>query len=475
MYRIVSVGGGRVELSRRAGCGRHSILNMRNIPSIDRLLREEEGLNLCLRYGRPRVTEALRESSAALRAAKAEPEDMASVILSAAEQALETEERPSLRSVINATGVILHTNLGRAPLAAVAQEQILACSGYSNVELDLHSGARGSRHDHVISLLRRLTGAPAALVVNNCAAAMVLIVEVLARGREVIVSRGELVEIGGAFRVPEILARAGCRLVEVGTTNRTRLDDFRQAITPETGLILSTHLSNFSMTGFVESPRPEELAALGRQAGIPTCLDLGSGLLRPQSGLLEPSVLGSVAAGFDLIAFSGDKLLGATQAGIILGRQDLVDRLARDPLQRALRVDKLTLAGLEATLRLYLDPERAAQHIPVLVMLAVTSEELKGRAHRLARRLRKTLGQTRVEVQPGESSVGGGSLPGQGLPTWLVVVSVDDEEACAARLRQGEPSLLTRRAQGALCLDVRTLSEEDLPSIQAAFEGETRS
>lgn len=432
----------------------------RNIPSIDALLRDPQGVRLCDSYGRERVTAHLREISGSLRA-RGESGD----VLALAEESLRVESQPSLRRVINATGVVLHTNLGRAPLAPAALKSILECAeGYSNAELDLSTGERGSRQDHVSKLLCQLTGAPAALVVNNCAAAMMLIVDEIARGREVIVSRGELVEIGGSYRVPDILERGGARLIEVGTTNRTRVGDFRRAIGAETGMLLSTHLSNFAMVGFVESPQPTELTALGKETGVVTCLDLGSGLLRRTPGLDEPNVVDSLAAGFDLVAFSGDKLLGATQAGIVLGRPDLIERLRKNPLQRALRIDKLTLSALEGTLRLYLDAAVAAREIPVLAMLGAPLDTLRERAERLAR------GLTGASIEQGESSVGGGSMAGQSLATWLVSLPVENEEQWAARLRSGTPAILVRRGRGRIVLDVRTLFEADIPHIILAIE-----
>ena len=449
---------------------------MRNLPSIDKLQRSPQGQRMRELFGEERTTRVLRQVTDDLRQRLRNGEqasEPAQLILEQAEETLESQELPSLRPVINATGVILHTNLGRAPLAEAALQQIVdTAAGYCNVELDLESGERGSRHSHVAELLQDLTGAEASVVVNNCAAAMMLIVDELARGKEVIVSRGELVEIGGAFRVPDVLERGGARLIEVGTTNKTRIADFRRAVTAETAMVLSTHLSNFAMTGFVESPTPNELTELARELGLISCLDLGSGLLYPHPLLAEPNVVDSLAQGFDLVAFSGDKLLGATQAGIILGKADLIGRLRKNPLMRALRPDKLSLAALEATLRLYRDPVRARQQVPVLAMIEANLDDLKGRAQRLSRRLKKALGETAlVRVIEGQSSVGGGSLPGGTLPSWLVEVKPIhvNEEVWAARLRQLRPSVLVRRSQNALWLDVRTLCDEDLLILELAF------
>ncbi|WP_243123290.1 L-seryl-tRNA(Sec) selenium transferase [Thermaerobacter sp. FW80] len=379
--------------------------------------------------------------------------------------------RPSLRRVINATGVVLHTNLGRAPLPAEAVASVAEVAGaYSTLEYDLATGGRGSRLDHVRSLLRRVTGAEDALVVNNNAAAVYLVLAVLAAGREVVVSRGQLVEIGGSFRIPEILAASGARLVEVGTTNKTRLADYEAAIGPETALLLRVHTSNYRIVGFTASVPLEDLVALGRRHGLPVVDDVGSGLLfpppagpgRPLAG--EPSVQASLAAGADLVTFSGDKLLGGPQAGIIVGRGELVARLRRHPLMRALRCDKLVLAALEATLRLYLDPAEAYRRVPVLAMLSRSPDELARIARRLAARLRRALGpRARVTVAPGDSQAGGGSLPEVPWPTTLVGLTVPGVAVAdlAAALRQGEPPVIGRIHDDVLWLDPRTLLPGD--------------
>ena len=324
--------------------------------------------------------------------------------------------------MINATGVVLHTNLGRAPLGRAALARLaLVAARYSNLELDVRTKARGSRYDHVDGLLCRLSGAEASLVVNNNAAAVLLALESLARGREVVVSRGELIEIGGAFRIPDIMARSGARLVEVGTTNRTRLADYASAITPETALLLKVHPSNYRVVGFTESVRTAELAELGRARGVPVLEDLGSGCfldLRPWGLPREPTVPETVAAGADVVTFSGDKLLGGPQAGIVVGRRALVERLRQNPLNRALRIDKLTLAALEATLRAYEDPATAPREIPTLRMLSESAAVVRRRARRVLRRVpaaaRTALGLT---VVAGRSEVGGGALPLAELPT----------------------------------------------------------
>ncbi len=437
----------------------------RRVPAIDRLLRAAGDLEA--RFSRPQLVEALREVCQDLRqrlAAGSEEPVEEPRLVEEARQRLEHAQQPYLDRVVNATGVVLHTNLGRAPLAAAALERLRALSpGYSNLELDLESGLRGSRYHHVAALLQRLTGAEAALVVNNCAAAMMLIVDTLARGKEVVVSRGELVEIGGSFRVPDVLERGGARLVEVGSTNKTHLRDYERALTPETGMLLSTHTANFRIIGFTAAPTPAEVVALARRHGVPCCLDLGSGLLLDL--LDEPTVPAMVAAGFDLVAFSGDKLLGGPQAGIIVGSPKSVEALARNPMTRALRIDKLTLGALEATLRLYLDPAKARREVPVLRMLTRDPAELAKAARRLARALGKGLGErAAVTVVPGSSSVGGGSLPGRELPTTLVRVqpATESEEEWATRLRRGRPAVLVRRQDGALLLDPRTVEDEGM-------------
>jgi L-seryl-tRNA(Ser) seleniumtransferase len=366
-----------------------------------------------------------------------------------------------LRRAINATGVIVHTNLGRAPLAREALERVNAVAGgYSNLEYDLDEGGRGSRQDHVAPILRRLTGAEAALVVNNNAAAVLLALAALAEGREVLVSRGELIEIGDGFRIPDVLARSGARLREVGTTNRTRAGDYDRAIGPETGLLLRVHQSNFRVVGFTEQPRLADLVRVARAHGLPLVDDLGSGALFASSSLLlgdEPTARESLEAGADLVCFSGDKLLGGPQAGIIVGRAELVERLRRHPLQRALRADKLTLAALEATLALYLDPELAAREVPVLRMLAEPLETVRARAQRLA----SLVGG---DVEPTVGRVGGGALPLTELPSFACAV----EEELASRLRETEPPVIGVVRDGRCLLDCRTLRDGELDDVAAA-------
>ena len=418
-------------------------MELRDLPSVDELAR---GVDDPLAVDAARtVLDLAREE---IRAG-ADPGDLAARLRAE----LAAVRAPSLRRVLNATGVIVHTNLGRAPLAAEALAQVVeAARGYSNLELDLSSGARGSRQDHVAALLRRLTGAEAALVVNNNAAAMLLALGALAEGRDVIVSRGELIEIGDGFRIPDVLARSGARLVEVGSTNRTRARDYEKAVRAETALLLRVHQSNFRVVGFTELPRLEELAAIAKRHGLPLLDDLGSGVLTELPG--EPSARESLAAGADLVCFSGDKLLGGPQAGIVVGRADLVEQLRRHPLQRAMRIDKLSLAALEGTLRVYLE---APERIPVLRMLNEDTAAVRARAERLA-------GLTGGSVEETVARVGGGALPLAELPSFACAL----EEALAIPLRTGEPPVVGIVRDGKLLLDCRTLTDADVDEVAAA-------
>jgi len=384
--------------------------------------------------------------------AGAEPGDLVERI----REELGSARAARLRRALNATGVIIHTNLGRAPLAEAALERVHEVGrGYSNLEYDLDSGTRGSRQDHVAATLRRLTGAEAALVVNNNAAAVLLALAALAEGREVLVSRGELIEIGDGFRIPDVLARSGARLVEVGTTNRTRAADYERAIGLETAMLLRVHQSNFRLVGFTELPSIAELAAVARHHSLPLVDDLGSGALAPIED--EPPVRGSLEAGADLVCFSGDKLLGGPQAGIVVGAAELVERLRRHPLQRAVRADKLTLAALEGTLTLYVDPDRARREVPVLRMVAEPAEAVRARAGRLAELVDG-------EVEETVARVGGGALPLAELPSFACAV----EEELAVPLRLGEPPVIGVVRDGRLLLDCRTLSDSETNEVAAA-------
>lgn len=440
----------------------------RSLPSVDRLLSLERVGPWVARWGRQPVKEALRGAleERRLRIAgtpggRATEEEIPALdeLLAEAEERLRRESGSSLRPVLNGTGVVLHTNLGRAPLSEEALLALGMAGGYSNLEYDLERGARGSRYDHCAELLCRITGAEAALVVNNNAAAVSLAVNELAGGREVVVSRGELVEIGGSFRLPDVVTRSGARLVEVGTTNRTRLDDYRRAAGPETGAFLKVHPSNYRMEGFVGTVELEELVKLGRELGIPVVYDLGSGLLRPE--LLEafprePEVGRAVAAGTDLVTWSGDKLLGGPQAGILLGAREAVARLRRNPLLRAFRVDKLTLATLEATLLLYRDPALAARRIPVLRMLREPAESVEARA-REALAGARFAPSARVEVRRLTAVVGGGAYPGFRIPSAGWAVTEADIAGVERRCRRAEPPLVGRVEAGAFLVDFRTI------------------
>jgi L-seryl-tRNA(Ser) seleniumtransferase len=372
--------------------------------------------------------------------------------------------RPRLQAVINASGVIIHTNLGRAPLSPSAlQAAEQASRGYSNLEYDLDKGERGSRHNLVTDLLRRLTGAEDALVTNNNAAAMLLILSALAQGREAIISRGQLVEIGGGFRIPDVMRQSGVSLIEVGTTNRTYAADFEAAITPETALLLRVHASNFLQVGFVHQPTLDELVGVGQGHGLPVVDDLGSGSLLDTAsfGLArEPMVQDSVAAGMTLVAFSGDKLLGGPQAGIVVGRASEVARLRRHPLMRAIRPDKLTLATLGATLTHYVRGE-AEQQVPVWRMIAASDDSLRSRAEALADGLPGHVTETR-------SAVGGGSLPGQTQPSAAIALAGDAADALAARLRRASPPVISRIEDGHVLLDLRAVLPEQDAELQQA-------
>ena len=387
-------------------------------------------------------------------------------------RALESAALPSLQPMINATGVVIHTNLGRAPLPAAAVEAVArVAQGYSNLEYDVAKGARGDREVHLEARLRALLPAEATLVVNNNAAAVLLAVNTFAEGREVLVSRGELVEIGGSFRIPDVLAKGGARLVEVGTTNRTRLADFERAFTPATGLILKVHPSNFQIVGFTEEPELEQLIAFARARGVPLVEDLGSGLLEPLEALpAEPRLSERLRLGVDVVTASGDKLLGGPQAGIVAGRAELVQRMRRNALYRALRVDKLTLAALDAVLLEHASG-RAQERLPALRMLSATPEELRARAETFARALRDALPGVDVELIAGASAVGGGAAPTLELETTLLAVRDPGRSPdwLAERLRRSPPHVVARVAEGRLLLDLRTVFPEQEAPLRDAL------
>ncbi|MBX5467461.1 MAG: L-seryl-tRNA(Sec) selenium transferase [Firmicutes bacterium] len=380
---------------------------------------------------------------------------------------------PHLRPVINATGVAIHTNLGRAPLPDAVLAQVSAVArGYSTLEYDLGQGRRGSRHSHVDALLRHLTGAEAAMVVNNNAAAVLLALSTLARGREALVSRGQLVEIGGSFRIPDVMALSGAILREVGTTNKTHLADYERAITPETALVVKVHTSNFRLLGFTAQPSTRALAELAHRHGLALMEDLGSGSLLPfrLGDWEEPTVREVVADGVDVVTFSGDKLLGGPQAGLVVGRRDIIEQMKRNPLARAVRVDKMTLAALEAVLRWY--HEGRGEALPLWQMLRASPESIRRRALGLGRRVRRAVGpDVALEVVPDTSEVGGGSMPGTTLPTWVLAIRPSPPltvEAVEARLRSGRPPVVARIAKDSLRVDLRTvLPDEERPLAEA--------
>jgi L-seryl-tRNA(Ser) seleniumtransferase len=393
-------------------------------------------------------------------------------------EAIEKRVTCCLKRVINATGVVIHTNLGRSLLSSSAIAHVDEISRrFSNLEYDLEKGQRGSRYVHVDEILCALTGAEAALVVNNNAAAVLLVLNTLAEGKEVIVSRGQLVEIGGAFRIPDVMRRSGAQLLEVGTTNRTHLEDYRRAISEETALLLKVHASNFKIVGFTSEVALKELVDLGKTRGIPVMEDLGSGCLMdltPFGFKDEPRVQEAVKAGVDVVTFSGDKLLGGPQAGVILGRREIIDRVRDNPINRALRIDKLTLAALESTLRLYLDETRALQEIPTLAMLTIPRKGLIQRARRLLRRIRSRLGDSvQATVREDHSQVGGGAYPLQELPTQVISIRCDSLSSTEleGRLRRLSPPVIARIRKDELLLDLRTIQDDEFALlVEALFQ-----
>jgi len=448
------------------------VADYRVIPSIELLRQRDTVRTLESRHGGDAVVRALRDGAGQLRAqigagdGPPDSEAAARVIEALAEAALASHARGSLRPVINATGVVIHTNLGRAPIAAAAIERVAAIAkGYSNLEYDVADGERGSRSIHAESLLTSLTGAEAAIVVNNNAAATLLILTGLAAGREVVISRGELVEIGGGFRVPDVMRQSGASLREVGTTNRTRVNDYVAAVSPATAMFLRVHPSNFRIEGFTERPSLENLVAAAHSMQVPVVEDIGSGcLVDDLEG--EPSVRASISAGVDLICFSGDKLLGGPQAGIIAGRKELVDRLRKHPLMRAVRVDKITLAVLEATLAEYSEG-RAAATVPVQRMLHLSPDEIEARAQALAATLANR--EWHVAMISGSSAVGGGSAPGLQLPTVLLSIEKEGQSAAAteAWLRALDPPVIARIEHDRVVLDLRTVLPDQDDTLAA--------
>jgi L-seryl-tRNA(Ser) seleniumtransferase len=436
----------------------------RRLPPVNDILIAAENAGMLERAPRRLVVDAIR--SVLQRAREERTGEPEAGWIDAVERDVAARSRPSLTRVVNATGVVLHTNLGRAPLSRAAFCAAEAAFGYSALELDISSGNRGSRQDHVRGLLREITDAADGLVVTNAAAALLLLANALAEGRETIVSRSELVEIGGSFRIPGILEKSGSVMVEVGTTNRTRLKDYLLALSPRTRLILKVHQSNFRLSGFVEEAAVGELAELGRQRGITTVHDVGSGLLLDLTewGLAgEPRVQDSVATGATVV-FSGDKLLGGPQAGIIVGPSDVIERAAGNPLARALRPDKLTLAALEATLAHYRDPAEAVSQIPTLAMLTADPQNMADRAAKLASELPD------ASTEPGTSAVGGGAFPGVELPTTLVRLGTDSPDSLLESLRRHSPPVIARASDQGVVMDVRTIRDDEFPIIKSAVE-----
>jgi L-seryl-tRNA(Ser) seleniumtransferase len=459
---------------------------LRLLPSVDEVLRHERLKEVLGIHPHSVIVGAIREVLAVERMAilsgnktvdveKGKPSFL-SRIAAGTISAVELSVRPNLRRVINATGVVLHTNLGRAPLAEQARQAISdVTANYSNLELDLETGRRGSRYAPLEKLLTTLTGAEAALVVNNNAAAVLLVLSTMACDREVIVSRGQLVEIGGSFRIPEVMAQSGARLVEVGATNKTYPDDYRRAINNNTALLLHVHTSNYRIVGFTRETAVGELVELGRECNLPVVSDLGSGFLIDLSrfGLpWEPTVQETVGAGTDIVTFSGDKLLGGPQAGIIVGKRVFIDKMKKNPLTRAIRIDKMTVAALEATLRLYLDEEQALLEVPTLRMLTISLEQLRQKASELVVLLREAAGRRAlVEVEESMSAVGGGAMPTAALPT--AVVAIQPEKSSSGELqealRQGEPAVMGRVQEDKLLLDVRTIAEKEFQLLAGAL------
>lgn len=448
------------------------------LPKMDELLEDVAIAPWFEVFDRSYVKNCLNEALNQVRQAILAGEDVDishSAVVAIAERKLTEKKRPNLRPMINATGTALHTNLGRALLSDKAVEATQRVNArYSNLEYNVEAGERGSRYAHIEDLLKELTGAEAALVVNNNAAAVMLLLTATTQGQEVLISRGELVEIGGSFRVPDVIESVGARLKEVGATNKTHLRDYERAITEETGALLRVHTSNYRVVGFSQVPDDKDLVALAHQHDLPAFNDLGSGLLidlQPLGLPREPLVSEVVAAGYDVVSFSGDKLLGGPQAGILVGTKQYIDQLKRHPLLRALRVDKMTLAGLEATLQAYLKPEQAMKDIPLLQMLDQSEEKLARKAQTLANDIRALDKGYQVNIIEGQSQVGGGAFPEARIATHLVEISHPDysESTLEQKLRQAEFPIIARTSDGKVQFDVRTLLEADSGKICQAL------
>jgi len=459
---------------------------LRKIPSVDELLSRPQVVDLLKVHPRNVVVEAIRKGLERVRDDILRKQDLPKLgeafftfenLYPLFQKEIDLQIQPRLRRVINATGVVLHTNLGRSPLHPSAIKHLVEVSKtYSNLEYDLERGERGDRYTHVEETLCRLSGAESALVVNNNAGAVLLVLNTLADGKEVIVSRGELVEIGGAFRIPDVMKRSGALLREIGTTNRTHFNDYQKAIGPHTALLLKVHTSNFRVMGFTSEVSLQDLVQLGREHQLPVVDDLGSGCLidLTQHGLeKEPTVQETIKTGVDAVTISGDKLLGGPQAGIILGKKNILDLFKINPLTRALRIDKLTLAALESTLLLYFDEKRAMEEIPVLSMLSLDMRKLKKRGKRLLKRLsRMTNERMTISLKEDVSQVGGGALPLQELPTVVVAVKPLDfsVNSLEESLRKGDPPIISRISKEELILDMRTVFDEEIPLLAAGIE-----
>ncbi len=450
---------------------------LQELPSVDEILKSRDGISWCSAYPRRFVLKAIRET---IEIRRKEIIEVSSTDISVEGMAKDIEAKIqklsafSLQPLINATGIVIHTNLGRSILSEKILENVKKVSeNYSNLEYNIEEGKRGKRYAHITGLLREITGAESALIVNNNAAAVLLSLSTLAKGKEVIVSRGELVEIGGSFRVPDVMASSGAILREVGATNKTHLRDYKNAINENTALILKVHQSNFRITGFTEDVSIEELKKFSEKHNIPLMYDLGSGCmidLRPYGVYSEPSVQEIMKAGGDIITFSGDKLLGGPQGGVIVGRKELIERMQKNPLTRAVRIDKLTLAAFEAVLMEYVDLEKAVENIPTLNMLFQKPETIQERAKKIASGIKRHVKNAEVAVVPDKSKAGGGSLPEMDFPTYAVSIkpekiSVNELEE---RLRKGTPAIIARIKDDALLLDARTIRSRDIEALVKA-------
>lgn len=446
---------------------------LRNIPAVDRILKNERIETLLSNYSYSLVRECTRKVLNRLRDKILQgyvSEIDEDKIVEEIEKSL--NQRYSLRPVINATGVVIHTNLGRAILPDEAIKHVIEiATSYSNLEYDLEKGQRGKRYAHIVDAIKKITDVSGAVVVNNNAGAVFLCLNTLARGKEVVVSRGELVEIGGSFRVPDVMAQSGAILKEVGTTNKTRLSDYENAINENTAFLLKVHRSNFKIVGFTEEVSIRELSNLGKQKGIPVMVDLGSGCfidLKKYGFFTEPSVQEVVREGADIVTFSGDKLLGGAQAGFIIGRNDLIEQISKNPLMRALRVDKMTLAALEATLMLYLDEKEAIEKIPTLRMILESPEKIKKRALKILRMLKKE--GIDATVKEDISMPGGGSLPENGIKTYVIAIKTTQTEEFIKKLRKTEPPVIARVKEDFVIFDMRTLQEKEIPLLVKAIK-----